>query len=229
MVDAAQTAGKYPIDVQAGNIDLLAFSGHKGLLGPPGTGVLYVGSRVDLDSLREGGTGSHSELEEQPLDLPYRYESGTVNSVGISGLGAGLKFIFSEGREKIQTNHQFLVDRLFEGLSNIPGLTLYTAKDGAKQAPVISFNIEGYEPGEVGAILDQAFDIKVRTGLHCAPAAHKTLGTYPLGTIRLSPGYFNTVEEIDVTLQALDRIARTTAPKVGSSWEKLEVGKVISQ
>jgi len=229
MVDAAQTAGKYPIDVQAGNIDLLAFSGHKGLLGPPGTGVLYVGSQVDLDSLREGGTGSYSELEEQPLDLPYRYESGTVNSVGISGLGAGLKFIFSEGREKIQTNHQFLVDRLLEGLSNIPRLILYTAKDRSKQAPIISFNIEGYEPGEVGAILDQAFDIKVRTGLHCAPAAHKTLGTYPLGTIRLSPGYFNTVEEIDVTLQALDRITRTTAPKVGSSWEKLEVGKVISQ
>ena len=229
MVDAAQTAGKYPIDVQAGNIDLLAFSGHKGLLGPPGTGVLYVGSQVDLDSLREGGTGSYSELEEQPLDLPYRYESGTVNSVGISGLGAGLKFIFSEGREKIQTNHQFLVDRLLEGLSNIPRLILYTAKDRSKQAPIISFNIEGYEPGEVGAILDQAFDIKVRIGLHCAPAAHKTLGTYPLGTIRLSPGYFNTVEEIDLTLDALDRIARTTAPKVGSSWEKLEVGKVISQ
>ncbi len=229
MVDAAQTAGKYPIDVQAGNIDLLAFSGHKGLLGPPGTGVLYVGSRVDLDSLREGGTGSYSELEEQPLNLPYRYESGTVNSVGISGLGAGLKFIFSEGREKIQTNHQFLVDRLLEGLSDVPGVILYTAKDRSKQAPIISFNIEGYEPGEVGAILDQAFDIKVRIGLHCAPAAHKTLGTYPLGTIRLSPGYFNTVEEIDVTLQALDRIARTTAPKVGSSWEKLEVGKVISQ
>jgi len=229
MVDAAQTAGKYPIDVQAGNIDLLAFSGHKGLLGPPGTGVLYVGNRVNLDSLREGGTGSHSELEEQPLDLPYRYESGTVNSVGISGLGAGLKFIFSEGREKIQTNHQFLVDRLLEGLSNIPGLTLYAANDRSKQAPIISFNLREYEPGEVGAILDQAFDIKVRIGLHCAPAAHKTLGTYPLGTIRLSPGYFNTVEEIDVTLQALDRIARTTAPKVGSSWEKLEVGKVISQ
>ena len=227
MVDAAQTAGKYPIDVQAGNIDLLAFSGHKGVLGPPGTGVLYVSSRVDLDSLREGGTGSYSELEEQPLDLPYRYESGTVNSVGISGLGAGLKFIFSEGREKIQTNHQFLVDRLLEGLSNIPGLTLYAAKDGSKQAPVISFNLREYEPGEVGTILDQAFDIKVRTGLHCAPAAHKTLGTYPLGTIRLSPGYFNTVEEIDVTLQALDRIARTTTPRVSDFIEKPEIGRVI--
>jgi len=179
--------------------------------------------------LREGGTGSYSELEEQPLDLPYRYESGTVNSVGISGLGAGLKFIFNEGLERIRAHEQYLTDRLIEGLSDVPGVILYTAKDRSKQAPIISFNLGGYEPGEVGAILDQAFDIKVRTGLHCAPAAHKTLGTYPLGTIRLSPGYFNTVEEIDVTLQALDRIARTTAPKVGSSWEKLEVGKVISQ
>jgi len=206
MVDAAQTAGKYPIDVQAGNIDLLAFSGHKGLLGPPGTGVLYVGNRVDLDSLREGGTGSYSELEEQPVTLPYRYESGTVNSVGISGLGAGLKYIFSQGLARIRTHEQGLIDRLIEGLSNIPGLILYLAKDGANQAPVLSFNIEGYEPGEVGAILDQAFGIKVRTGLHCAPAAHKTLGTYPLGTIRLSPGYFNTVEEIELTIQALEKI-----------------------
>ena len=213
MVDAAQTAGRYPIDVQAGNIDLLAFSGHKGLLGPPGTGVLYVGDRVSLDSLREGGTGSHSEQEEQPFELPYRYESGTVNSVGISGLGAGLKYIFGEGLERIRTHEQYLTDRLIEGLSPIPRVTLYAAKDSSKQAPVVSFNIEGYEPGEVGAILDQAFDIKVRTGLHCAPAAHKTLGTYPLGTVRLSPGYFNTVEEIDLTLHALEKIARMKLPK----------------
>ncbi len=207
MVDAAQTAGRYPIDVQAGNIDLLAFSGHKGLFGPPGTGVLYVGDRVDLDPLREGGTGSYLETEEQPTALPYRYESGTVNTVGISGLGAGLKYIFGEGAKKIRAHEQSLIDRLIEGLSHVPGLTLYKANDGREQVPVISLTIEGYEPGEVGAILDQAFDIKVRTGLHCAPAAHKTLGTYHLGTIRLSPGYFNTVEEIDMTLHALERIA----------------------
>ncbi len=213
MVDAAQTAGKYPLDVQANHIDLLAFSGHKGLFGPPGTGVLYIGERVNLDSLREGGTGSHSEREEQPLDLPYRYEAGTLNSVGIAGLGAGLKFIFKEGMGKILAHEKSLTDRLTEGLSPIPGVTLYTAKDSSKQAPVISLNINGYEPGEVGTILDQAFDIKVRTGLHCAPAAHKTLGSYPLGTVRLSPGYFNTAEEIEVTLQALDRIARTAATK----------------
>jgi selenocysteine lyase/cysteine desulfurase len=186
--------------------------------------VLYVGERVDLDSLREGGTGSHSELEEQPLDLPYRYESGTVNSVGISGLGAGLKYIFSEGLERIHAHVQYLTDRLIEGLSHLPGVTLYTAKDSSKQAPIISFNIEGYEPGEVGAILDQAFDIKVRTGLHCAPAAHKTLGTYPLGSIRLSLGYFNTVEEIGVTLQAVEEITRTATPQGQQLTKKLEMG-----
>jgi cysteine desulfurase family protein len=213
MVDAAQTAGRYPLDVRAANIDLLAFSGHKGLLGPSGTGVLYVGNRVELDSLREGGTGSHSELEEQPNALPYKYESGTVNSVGISGLGAAVKYIFEEGLERIRTHEQELTDRLIKSLSHIPGIILYRAKDSLKQTPIISLNIEGYEPGEVGAILDQEFDIKVRAGLHCAPAAHRTLGTYPLGTIRLSPGYFNTVEEIDLALHALERIAGTKLPK----------------
>jgi len=209
MVDAAQTAGKHPIDVEAENIDLLAVSGHKGPFGPPGTGVLYVSNRVDLDSTREGGTGTQSEQEEQPAELPYRYESGTVNGVGISGLGAGVKYIFDEGLEKICAHEQYLTNRLIEGLSHIPGVTLYVAENGTEQAPVISFNIKGYEPGELGAILDQAFDIKVRTGLHCAPAAHKTLGTYPSGTVRLSLGYFNTIEEIDLTFQAVEKIART--------------------
>jgi cysteine desulfurase family protein len=221
MVDAAQTVGKYPLDVQANHIDLLAFSGHKGLFGPPGTGALYIGERVDLDSLREGGTGSQSELEEQPTDLPYKYESGTVNSVGISGLGAGLKYIFKEGLDTIRGHEQYLTGKLIEGLVLIPRVTLYAAKNGAKQAPVVSFNIKGCEPGEVGAILDQAFDIKVRAGLHCAPAAHKTLGTFPLGTIRLSPGHFNTTEEVDFTLEAIKKIsvAEALAVKGGTALE----------
>jgi cysteine desulfurase family protein len=209
MVDAAQTAGKYPIDVQASNIDLLAFSGHKGLFGPPGTGALYIGNRVNLDSLREGGTGSYSEEEEQPIILPDRYESGTQNSVGISGLGAGLKYIRDEGLGKIRTREQSLTDRLVEGLSKIPRIVLYISKDRLKQAPVISFNIKGFTPGDVGTILDQTFDIKVRTGLHCAPMMHKTIGTFPLGTIRLSPGYFNSLEEIEMTIKAIDRISRS--------------------
>ena len=207
MVDAAQTAGKYPIDVQASNIDLLAFSGHKGLFGPPGTGALYIGNRVNLDSLREGGTGSYSEEEEQPKILPDRYESGTQNSVGISGLGAGLKYIREEGLEKIIAREQSLTDSLIEGLLKIPEIVLYISKDRLKQAPVISFNIKGFTPGDVGTILDQTFDIKVRTGLHCAPMMHKTIGTFPLGTIRLSPGYFNTAEDIEITIKAIEKIS----------------------
>ena len=208
MVDAAQTAGRYPIDVQASDIDLLAFSGHKGLLGPPGTGVLYLSDRVELDTLREGGTGTNSELEEQPVALPYRYESGTPNTVGIAGLSAGLKYILNEGIERIRDHEQSLLEQLLEGLSQIPGVTLYKPKDKSEKVSILSFNLTEWNPGEVGAILDQAFDIKVRTGLHCAPAAHKTFGTYPLGTIRLSPGYFNTAKEIDLTLQSLKEIAK---------------------
>ncbi len=209
MVDAAQTAGKYPLDVQANNIDLLAFPGHKGLLGPPGTGALYVGERVDLDSLREGGTGSHSELEMQPTELPFKFECGTVNSAGIAGLGAGLKYIFKEGTERILAYEQSLTDRLIKGLARILRVTVYRDKDGTRQTTVVSLTIEEAEPMEVGAILDQAFDTKVRAGLHCAPAAHKTIGTFPRGTVRLSPGYFNTTKEIDVTIKAIEKIARS--------------------
>ncbi|MFH0941810.1 MAG: aminotransferase class V-fold PLP-dependent enzyme [Chloroflexota bacterium] len=208
MVDAAQTAGKVPIDVPAGNIDLLAFSGHKGLMGPSGTGVLYIGERVDLDTVREGGTGSHSEEEEQPAEMPYRYECGTPNHIGLSGLGAGLKFIFKTGPDKIRAHEYEITASLIRGLKEIAEVTLYHAREGFDQAPVFAFNLKGYQPGEVGAILDQAFDIKVRTGLHCAPVAHRTLGSYPLGSIRLSPGYFNTWEEAGETIRAVAQIAR---------------------
>jgi cysteine desulfurase family protein len=212
MVDAAQTAGKHPIDAAASNIDLLAFSGHKGLFGPPGTGVLYIGNRVNLDTLREGGTGSFSEQEEQPETLPDKYESGTLNSVGIAGLGAGLKFIFDESLDKINTHEKFLTDKLITGLRVIPGVALYLPRDLSRMVPVVSFNIKGYQPGEVGTILDQAFDIKVRAGLQCSPLAHKTLGTFPSGTVRLSPGYLNLAQEIELTVEAVRRIAGTRNP-----------------
>ena len=207
MVDAAQTVGKYPIDIAAGNIDLLAFSGHKGLFGPPGTGVLYLGNHVNLDTVREGGTGSFSEQEEQPEILPDKYESGTLNSVGIAGLGAGLKFIFDETLDKIIAHEKYLSGKLIAGLRDIPGVILYLPEDLSQMAPVVSFNIKGYQPGEVGTILDQAFDTKVRAGLQCAPAAQKTLGTFPSGTVRISPGYLNVAEEIELTVKAVERIA----------------------
>ena len=212
MVDAAQTAGKYPIDAAASNIDLLAFSGHKGLFGPPGTGVLFIGDRVELDTVREGGTGSFSEQEEQPEILPDKFESGTLNSAGIAGLGAGLKFIFDETLDKIIAHEKFLTDKLIAGLRDIPGITLYLPKDLSLMVPVVSFNVKGYQPGEAGTILDQAFDIKVRAGLQCAPAAHKTFGTFPSGTVRISPGYFNRAEEIELTVKAVERIAGSRNP-----------------
>ncbi|MFC1952901.1 aminotransferase class V-fold PLP-dependent enzyme [Chloroflexota bacterium] len=206
MVDAAQTAGRYSLDVQANNIDLLAFSGHKGPLGPTGIGVLYISERVNLDSSREGGTGSQSELEEQPDVLPNKFECGTLNTVGIAGMGAGLDYILSEGMEKILSHELYLTSLLSDGLSRNKKVTVYCVADKNMQAPIISFTSDGIEPGEMAVILDQSFDIKVRAGLHCAPAAHKTLGTFPKGTVRLSPGYFNTAEEIDFTLQAIEKI-----------------------
>ena len=209
MVDAAQTAGTYPINIKDSHIDLLAFSGHKGLLGPPGTGVLYVGKRAVLDSIREGGTGSQSELEKQPTQLPQMYESGTPNTVGIAGLGAALRFILDLGVKNIRDHEIELIGHLLNGLLSIPQITVYGPNDAEKQVAVVSFNIEGWEPAEAGAILDQSFDIKVRTGLYCAPVAHKTFGTFPTGSVRIGLGYFNTIEDIDFTVEALKKMANS--------------------
>jgi len=209
LVDAAQSVGHLDLNVKECNIDLLAFSGHKGPFGPPGVGVLYIGPRVNLDTIREGGTGSFSENETQPEKLPDRFESGTMNSVGICGLGAGLQFILDTGLAKIIAHERKLMESLIFGLNPVPGVTLYPAGTHVDQVPVLSFNITGYEPGEVAAILDQAFDIKVRAGLHCAPAAHKTLGTFPRGTVRISPGFFNTEAEIEQVVRAISKIARS--------------------
>jgi cysteine desulfurase family protein len=204
--DGAQTAGVFPIDVQGANIDLLALAGHKSLYGPPGTGLLYVGERADLDTLTEGGTGSYSEFEDQPVVLPDKYEAGTMNSVGIAGLGAGLKFIRSEGMDKIRGHELALSKRLIEGLSGVKDVVVYTGKDLSRQAPVVSFTVFGYLPPEIGVILDKEFDIKIRAGLLCAPGTHRMLNTFPTGTVRVSPGYFNTAEEIDILVKAVDKI-----------------------
>jgi len=206
MVDAAQTAGVYPLDVEACHIDLLAFSGHKGLFGPPGTGVLFVGERAELDTMREGGTGSYSEMEAQPMVLPDKFESGTSNSVGISGLGAGLRFIESVGMDTIRSHEAALTEYLIDGLSRIKGVTLYTAPDRSYQAPVVSFNLFGYLAHDVGELLDKSYDIKVRAGLHCAPRTHRILGTFPTGTVRISPGHFNTETEIQTLIEAIAKI-----------------------
>jgi cysteine desulfurase / selenocysteine lyase len=206
LVDAAQTAGVFPIDVREMGIDLLAFPGHKSLLGPPGTGGLIVGEGISLETLREGGTGSQSESEEQPVSMPDRLESGTLNTVGIAGLGAGLRFIEETGRERIREHEQVLVQRLLRGLAAIHGVTIYGPAPGAERASTVSFNLAGWEPQDAAAALDATFDLQCRAGLHCAPLAHRTLGSFPAGTIRFSPGFFNTEDEIDAALEAVSQL-----------------------
>ena len=213
LVDAAQTAGVYPIDVQRDSIHLLAYPGHKSLLGPMGTGGLYVAPGVELDTRREGGTGFASEEVEQPQELPYRYESGTHNAPGIAGLGAGVKYLIERGTDSVRRHEEALMARLISGLGDVPGATVYRGGDGAGQASVTSFNLEGWDPAELGVTLDQAFDIQVRTGLHCAPSTHKVLGTFPRGTVRCSVGCFTTEEDIDFTLNAIEQIARAAPVK----------------
>ena len=207
LLDAAQTAGVLPIDVQVLGVDLLAFPGHKGLLGPTGTGGLYVAPEVRLWPSRQGGTGTRSEELRQPPELPEGLEAGTVNTVGIAGLGAALRYLNERGRESIQRHEAALTERLREGLRGIPGLRVYGPPDSQRQVATVSITLGGWEPVDLGAVLDTSFGICVRPGLHCAPLAHRTLGTYPQGTVRFSPGPFTTEEEIDAAVKALRTLA----------------------
>ena len=216
LLDAAQSVGALPIDVQAANVDLLAFPGHKALLGPTGTGGLYMSQRLELEPLKEGGTGTASESEEQPSGRPHMYESGTPNTVCIAGLGAGVRYLMSRTLADIQQHKKTLLDRLLDGLAAIPRVTVYGPRDRTRRLSVVPFNIEGWSPHEAGAVLDQAFDIKVRTGLHCAPAAHKVLGTYPHGSVRVSVGCLNTPDEIDFLLESLAKIAAAAPTTVAA-------------
>jgi cysteine desulfurase family protein len=220
VVDAAQTAGAVPIDVQADGIDLLVFTGHKSLHGPTGTGGLVIGERVDLarlEPLKRGGTGSRSEHEEQPDFLPDKYESGTVNAVGLAGLTAGVRWVLKQGVEAIRAREEALTRRLIDGLRAIPGVTVYGTLDPARQTATVSFSIAGMEPSEVGLRLDEEFAIMCRVGLHCAPAAHRTIGTFPTGTVRFSLGAFNTAEEVDRALEAVERLAGDTRRRTHSA------------
>jgi cysteine desulfurase family protein len=212
LVDTAQTAGCYPLDIKKDNIDLLAFTGHKALYGPPGTGGLVIGERVDtkkLIPLKVGGTGSHSEFEEQPDFLPDIYESGTPNIVGLNGLKEGVRFVLAEGVDKIHQHEKNLIIRLIEGLKEIPEVTLYGGDYRKEQVAVVSFNLKDKWPSEVGMRLDEEYDIMCRVGLHCSPATHKTIGTFPRGTVRFSMSWFNTLEEVDQVIMAIREIAKS--------------------
>ncbi len=212
LVDGAQTLGAMPMDVQSMGIDLLAFPGHKGLLGPPGTGGLYVGPQVDLATFtpqRSGGTGVRSEDDAQPLELPHRYESGTSNTIGIAGLAAGVRFLEEHGVQSIHQRESSLTRRLIAGLEAIEGVRVCNPPAGAPQVAVVSCVVDGWSPADVGSVLDQSFDIACRTGLHCAPDACRTIGAFPEGTVRLSPGCFTTEDEIDAAIAAVAEIAST--------------------
>lgn len=206
LVDAAQSAGVISIDVGELNIDLLAAPGHKGLLGPQGTGILYIAEGLELSPLIVGGTGGYSDRAGQPDAMPERYESGTLNTPGIAGLGAGVDFITSTGLEVIRKKEALLVSILSEGLGEIAGVKLHGYENPERHCGPVSFAVESIDPSEVGFILDREFDISVRVGLHCAPTAHKTIGTWPQGTIRVSPGFFNTEKDIEMFLDAMRKI-----------------------
>lgn len=203
LVDAAQSAGLFPIDVEAMGIDLLAVPGHKGLLGPPGTGCLYVRPGLELTPLIYGGTGGNSHSDLPPEAMPERLEAGTLNAPGLAGLRAGIDFVRREGCAAIRMREADLMERLIRGLREIAGVELYGPLDPRLHGGALSFNLAGRDPAEVGFLLDRDHGIFVRVGLHCAPDAHRTIGTFPRGTVRVSPGCFTSFEEIEHLLAAV--------------------------
>lgn len=202
MVDGSQSVGLIPIDVEKNNIDILAFPGHKGLYGPQGTGALYIKEGIILDSFKEGGTGSDSQSMVQPEFMPDKFESGTLNTPGIAGLSEGLKFIKRVGMENIRAHDEQLITYLYEELSKLPYIKIYGERTYKNRCPVLSFNIDGMDSSTVGYLLNKK-GIAVRTGYHCAPLIHGILGTYNKGTVRMSVGYFNTLQEIEYTVEAI--------------------------
>lgn len=207
LVDASQTAGAIPIDLAALGVDLLAFTGHKALLGLTGTGGLVVRPGLDLEPLMRGGTGSRSDLETQPDFLPDAYESGTLNVAGLAGLGAGIGHLLEVGIDRVAGHERQLVDRFLRGAAGIEGVTVYGPESLDQRCGVLSFNVAGLASSEVGTILDRDYGIMSRVGLHCAPGAHRTIDTFPTGTVRFGVGYSNTIAEVDLALRAIADIA----------------------
>jgi len=207
LVDAAQTAGAYPIDMAAMSIDLLAFAGHKGLYGPHGTGGLVVRPGVTLETWVEGGSGAKSEPETMPEELPLRLEAGTQNAAGIAGLLAGARFVLKKDVSHIREHEMALTALLIAALRDVPGLTVLGPADLTHRTAVVSVVVNGYVPDQLAAVLDQVFAVMTRAGLHCAPQAHRTAGTLDQGgALRFSPGFFNTADEIRAAAEALRNI-----------------------
>ena len=212
IVDAAQTAGVIPIDVKACHIDALCFTGHKGLLGPQGIGGIILTKEMvqTLTPLIAGGTGSFSHLETMPTNMPDAFESGTLNLPGIIGLNEGLSYIESVGTENIHNHELALTKAFLEGLRSITGVTIIGKQDIQNRTAVVSITIDDMDPASIAYELESIYRIMTRVGLHCAPRAHQTLGTYPEGTVRFSFGYANTLEDVDMALSALHTILKNT-------------------
>ncbi len=210
LIDAAQTLGHLPLNVETTKADMIAAPGHKGLLGPLGTGILYLrpGIESQVEPLRQGGTGSASDEDRQPEVLPDRYESGNLNMPGIAGLAAGVDFILARGVENLRAHEQELVGRLLDGLREIRGVTTYGSQTSEERVGVVSLHVEGYDPREVAAALDAGYGVQARAGIQCAPGVHAALGTLQRGgTVRLSIGPMTTPDEIDQAVNALGEIA----------------------
>ena len=206
LVDSAQSAGAMKIDVKEDNIDILAFTGHKSLLGPMGTGGLIINTNIDIKPLKAGGTGGDSAYEYQPDYYPNHLETGTSNVSGIAGLREAIKFLNKEGIENIHNKEKELTKYALEKLETVKDIEIYGPKDCEKMLSVISFNIKDKRPEDVGSILDQKYDIMLRAGLHCAPTAHSVIGTKERGTLRIGLGYFNEKEDIDKLVEALNNL-----------------------
>lgn len=207
LLDASQSAGCLPIHMGALGADLLACPGHKGLLGLTGTGLLCLGEGIRPRPYKQGGTGSFSELLTQPDLLPDRYESGTLNTIGIAALGAGLAYLEDRDVARIRTDEAALCAQLLSGLQHIPGVAVYGPGDPDRQAAVVAFNLPNMDCAEAAYRLDSEFGICVRAGLHCAPLAHRTIGSFPGGAVRMSMGPFNTAADIARSLEAVTQLA----------------------
>ena len=207
ILDASQTAGVFPVDMAAQNVDVVCFTGHKSLLGPQGTGGLCVGEGVEIRPFAVGGTGVQSRLETQPEEYPTRLEAGTLNSHGLAGLQAALAFLSDLGIDTVRAHEAALVRRFYEAVCRIPGVAVYGDFKAAERAPVVTINIGEKDAGEVSDALSERFGIATRPGLHCAPRLHRALGTAERGAVRFSWSYFNTEEETDAAAEAVRILA----------------------
>lgn len=208
-LDAAQTAGHCSIDMQALGIDILIVPGHKGLLGPYGTGAVITLRDVGILPWRDGGTGIKSDARLHPEELPYRLEGGTLNAAGIAGLGAALKFIKSTGIEKIAAKERADMQRLLACLQAEKRVTIYGPEAADRRAGLVAFNVSGMASAELAQIMNDKWQIAGRPGLHCSPLSHRAVGTYPAGSYRLSPGFFTSSEALDTACEAIKQVCRS--------------------